>query len=78
MFFSLSDWDSLKPSLSDDGWDGDMMLGVKRNNDDRKRLQNRKLTPLLPGVGNLPHRAFFPPAPSGVFHERPFLSGQPA
>jgi hypothetical protein len=25
VFFSLSDWDNLKPSLSADGWDGDTM-----------------------------------------------------
>lgn len=27
VFFSLSDWANLKPSLSDDGWDGDTMQG---------------------------------------------------
>ena len=27
VFFSLSDWDNLKPSLSADGWDGDTMPG---------------------------------------------------
>ena len=50
--------------------DGDTMLGVKR-----KRQQNRKLTP-PPRCRYPPRRAIFLPSSSGVFHERPFLSGQ--